>query len=218
MPVKTRDSLYDKKEQCIRIALEYRALAALRVEAEEHRVNPDQQLQWRDCFPERWASTTRNRVLQVLLFPLVVPLLLIAMVTLVPVFRFFRRRKIRKVVRDAGGALLETRIRRLAQDSQHATLQDFWQEHGLPKRTEGVEFKYREECLERWISVLYGREALVALGIGERVTNRCTEHAHVSARFSAAGGSISFLDPLDSITREVSQTLPSLRALAIENQ
>lgn len=205
--------LQEKLEQCIRIALEYRGSAALRMDAEQQQVDSDERLTWRAAFPQQWATTTRGKLIQLLWLPVIVPLALVFIYTLVPLFQIFQRHRTRNKVRAAGYALSETRIRRLAQQSTPGTLYEFWLAHGLPGRTSDINSESRRECLERWIDILYGRGMAVVLRIAERVDDVRAEHARATAQFCAAGGSVSLADPVDVVVRQLTQQLAPFRSL-----
>lgn len=206
--------LQEKLEQCIRIALEYRGSAALRMVAEQQQMDSEERLTWRAAFPQQWATTRRGKLLQLLWLPLIAPLALVFIYTLVPLFQLFQRHRTRNRVRAAGYALSEAKIRRLAQQCTHGTLYEFWLAHGLPGRTSDINSESRRECLERWIDILYGRSMAVVLQIAERVYDVRTEHARATAQFCAAGGSVSLADSVDVVVRQLSQQLPPFRSIS----
>ena len=203
----------EKIEQCIRIALEYRGSAALRTSAEQQEIDSDERLTWRAAFPQQWAATTRGKLMQLLWLPLITPLALIFIYIFVPLLHLVRRHSTRNKVRAAGYALSETKIRRLAQQSTHETLYEFWLAHGLPGRTSDINSELRRECLERWIDILYGRGMAVVLRIAERVDDVRAKHTRATAQCFAAGGSVSLSDSVDVVVRQSSQQLPPFRHL-----
>lgn len=204
-------SATEKIGRSIQIAAEYRSAAELLEYSAQRQQDKEQALTLCAAFPDKWSETIVGRIFQVLLIPLMLPFLLLLIYVIAPLVTIFRRGKSAKEALQHGETLMPSNIQSLASASSHTDLYDLWCDHGLPDRASIVSFDVRRECLERWVDTLYGSGMSVVMHVKQRVEDVRGEHAKSAAAFSAQGGHISFIDPVDSVARELARQLPVFR-------
>ena len=200
-----------KVERCIHIAAEYRGAAELRNYSEQGQRDKEQELTWRAAIPNKWASTLGGKVVQVLLIPFLFPFVLFFIYVIAPLLTLARKKKSAKRALRHGETLITANIESLARASSHTNLFDLWLDHGLPKHSSVVDVASRRECLERWVDILYGSGMAVTMRVKQRVEEEHAAQGKTMAEFRAQGGHISFVDPVDSVARELAGRLPTFR-------
>ncbi len=204
----------DRIERCIRIATEYCGAAELRDFSEQCREDSEQKLNWRAALPDKWADTLGGRIAQVAFTPLLFPLVLVFVYVIAPLITLARKKRSATKTLRRGETLIPSNIEALARASKQDNLYDLWLEHGLPGRSSNVDFLHRSECLERWVDTLYGSGMAVIMRVRHRVEEVRSAHSRSMAEFSARGGHITLVDPVDSVARELAKGLPTFRPVA----
>ncbi len=198
----------EKLADCMRIANEYRAIADVTLAAHLEDEEGEHKLTLRNAFPSAWSPTLGGKLLQIFVVPLVLLVTLTLILVIAPIARLLRRNKVGRTSIEQGRELSLAALQIIASSIESATFEDFWRAHGLPERASQVSFDSRLECVERWMDVLYGKGVSVVTRVRIRVNELMEAQANASAAFSAAGGSISFVDPIDAVVGELSDELP----------
>lgn len=202
--------------ECIRIANEYRGIAELRDYSEEEENNRERSLTWRAAIPDKWSPTFVGRFTQVLVVPVLLPFLLLFVYVIAPIVEQVRKRRRQKRILSHGKYLKRENLEALATSTTATNLYDLWHEHGLLGHSSEVDLDARRQCLERWIDTLYGSGMSVVFRVKQRVEEKRASQARAMVEFSAQGGHISFVDPVDAVVRELAEGLPEFQSSSKE--
>ena len=202
-PLDLAGRLTEREAACVRLAHEKRIelLKARLREASpirlENPLSEPARIQWRD--------TTRGRVFQVLMSP-VVAILTIVLVLLAPFMyladhrsRWIERRKMRAEIarrRNGAGLLLEI---------ENNTVEALW--HGCEVAEMGLSQETEIDLLGQWIEMLYDRETRESLELESRITRIQAERA-AAAKKRSKDILVSYMPVLSVIVRELSAELP----------
>lgn len=156
-----------------------------------------------------WKDEPRERTKQILFMPIAF-FLVVFLALMVPVMYILHLLEVQNQKRSLKTEIAGENIKPTNTETPTIkTLESLWQLHGLN------EYKYssaeRLELLSKWIEILYGKKIAEGLNLNQRVEAIAIRHVEANRPYYEGKSEalhFSFVSPVDSLMRELSEELP----------